>query len=1016
MGMEIDSLYWKVKLKVDELDRDIAAVKAKMGGLNQGVQKETDKTSAYIKKIGAAAAAYFSIQTFTNLISSIGRVRGEFQKYDAVLTNTLGSKGKAQEALSQIQKFAAETPFQITELTSSFVKLANQGFTPTIQQMKQMGDLASSVGKGYDQLTEAILDAAMGEWERMKEFGIKARQEGDKVTVTFKGQSVIIDNTAASIRNYILSLGSMKGVSGALEGISQTIVGMKSNLQDTWDMLLNNIGKRSEGLFAGALQSAQKLVGWLAKINEVKGSDELSKQNMEFKVLTSLLTNANTSQAHRRDLIDEINRKYADYLPNLLTEKSSMDEIKSAIDLANISMSKRIEMLSLEEEYNQLTQDALEKRKTYQDMLLAQEKMQQGDKAGANEILNQYMKDQRGTWLGFGKKTTFGERMALASTESDEAIFKLEEFQRKYQKILSDITPKSDGGSGDDNKGSQGSKAAAAFQLKLAQMKAIYQDYENYKAIWPADADRDFKQLAEKDFRSYLEGLVTSIKDPEMRKVLANALADLPKTTVRVAPPTAIAGKTADKVELSQAAKKAYDEELKMTDKLALSQVKYADAQKLSIGQLQKYITYLKQRYSVIKNINDEEAKKVGLAVLSAKQEQAQKIIELYDQIAEEISKVSIAMANLGVISEESAQQLNQGVKNVSNALKSKSVGEGFAKFAIQVGIDALNYYAKKAQEKLEAESKIFQNEIKKIQDSVDLIDYSTGLKRNEQYLSSLRQMGAEIVDIHQAIKGLGSLGVSLEGITMGRRGGLTDKIADINKAIQFWENIDAGEKKKEKKKAAKNLEKLEALKKLLYDYQDLLNEYYSGITGTTAETISDSIRDGLEGGFKTVADFADDTKSVIRKALMEAFQTKYLDEQVQQWFTAFGVAASDGLDKDEAAKSKAALEALISNSSVAFEEYRKMMEELGVWQTDTSDKASGIKGSFQGMSENTAEALVGQFGAIRFHILEGLELMKQGIIYQKETAINTRRLANIESHLALMASNINSTNRSNGR
>jgi hypothetical protein len=33
-----------------------------------------------------------------------------------------------------------------------------------MEQMRQMGDLASSVGKSFDQLTEAILDAQTGEF------------------------------------------------------------------------------------------------------------------------------------------------------------------------------------------------------------------------------------------------------------------------------------------------------------------------------------------------------------------------------------------------------------------------------------------------------------------------------------------------------------------------------------------------------------------------------------------------------------------------------------------------------------------------------------------------------------------------------------------------------------------------------------------------------------------------------------------------------------------------------------
>ena len=50
------------------------------------------------------------------------------------------------------------------ELTESFIKLKNRGFDPTKEELTQIGDLAASQGKSFDQLTEAILDAQTGEF------------------------------------------------------------------------------------------------------------------------------------------------------------------------------------------------------------------------------------------------------------------------------------------------------------------------------------------------------------------------------------------------------------------------------------------------------------------------------------------------------------------------------------------------------------------------------------------------------------------------------------------------------------------------------------------------------------------------------------------------------------------------------------------------------------------------------------------------------------------------------------
>src|SRR5690606_36201090 len=110
----------------------------------------------------------------------------QYQRMSAVLTS-LGSRSQAQQALRMLEQFAAKTPFQVDKLTESYVKLVNQGFRPTQDELRKLGDLSASVGKDFDQLTEAIIDAQTGEFERLKEFGIRAQKEGDIVIFTFKG-------------------------------------------------------------------------------------------------------------------------------------------------------------------------------------------------------------------------------------------------------------------------------------------------------------------------------------------------------------------------------------------------------------------------------------------------------------------------------------------------------------------------------------------------------------------------------------------------------------------------------------------------------------------------------------------------------------------------------------------------------------------------------------------------------------------------------------------------------------
>ena len=207
-------------------------------------QKSVNNFSANLKQVGGIIAGAFAIDKLMEFGSSVIETTSTFQRFESVLTNTLGSESEAQKALDRITDFASKTPFSVAELTDSFVRLANQGFKPTSEEMRKLGDLASSTGKDFVQLTEAVIDAQVGEFERLKEFGIRASKQGDQVTFTFKNVKTQVDFTSDAIQEYILSLGDLKGVSGAMVGISNTLGGQISNLGDSFDKMKDTIGDK----------------------------------------------------------------------------------------------------------------------------------------------------------------------------------------------------------------------------------------------------------------------------------------------------------------------------------------------------------------------------------------------------------------------------------------------------------------------------------------------------------------------------------------------------------------------------------------------------------------------------------------------------------------------------------------------------------------------------------------------------------------------------------------------------
>lgn len=259
----------EIGAKINEFNQKFNEVNTKLDQSGKEFNKFEKISSSALASLGAA----FSVGAVLSFGKAIIDTTAQFQKMEAVLTNTLGSNSAAKVAMDQIVDFASKTPFQVDELTGAFVKLANRGFTPTIREMTALGDLASSTGKSFDQLAEATLDAMTGEFERLKEFGIKAKAEGDNVAFTFKGVTTEVEKTDEAIQAYILSLGETEGVSGSMAAISETVGGKISNLQDNFTQLQLTLGSSSSGLIAGVLDLAnamtEKLVTSLGAVNTV---------------------------------------------------------------------------------------------------------------------------------------------------------------------------------------------------------------------------------------------------------------------------------------------------------------------------------------------------------------------------------------------------------------------------------------------------------------------------------------------------------------------------------------------------------------------------------------------------------------------------------------------------------------------------------------------------------------------------------------------------------------------------
>jgi hypothetical protein len=211
---------------VDDTDKAFRSVKSSLGGLKNAV----------FSVQGAIAGLAGGVA-----LRGIVEANRTFQNLQASLVTFTGSADAAAKQFQILQEFASQTPFSLQEVVGGFNTLVARGINPTIESFAAFGDIASGTGKSLNQFIEAIADAATGEFERLKEFGITAKSEGDKVAITFGGLTQTIGKNSTEILGYLEQLAQTK-FGGSTARQADTLNGAFSNLGDSLDKLSVSIG------------------------------------------------------------------------------------------------------------------------------------------------------------------------------------------------------------------------------------------------------------------------------------------------------------------------------------------------------------------------------------------------------------------------------------------------------------------------------------------------------------------------------------------------------------------------------------------------------------------------------------------------------------------------------------------------------------------------------------------------------------------------------------------------------
>lgn len=264
----------------------IASETQRLQRANEKVEKSTRKLRSEQSKImdisGQLArkfALLFSVSAMTGYVNKLVEVRGEFELQNRALQSILQNKEQANEIWDKTVQLAVRSPFTVKELVTYTKQLAAYRIEADklYDTNKMLADVSAGLGVSMDRLILAFGQVKAANYLRASEVrqfteaGVNILGELSAIYTELEGKMVSVGDVQERITKRMVTFGDVEEVfkritsAGGIfynmqEVQAETLAGMMSNLQDTFDLMFNDIGKANDGVLKGFVSALRSIV------------------------------------------------------------------------------------------------------------------------------------------------------------------------------------------------------------------------------------------------------------------------------------------------------------------------------------------------------------------------------------------------------------------------------------------------------------------------------------------------------------------------------------------------------------------------------------------------------------------------------------------------------------------------------------------------------------------------------------------------------------------------------------
>lgn len=266
--------------------RTIRAEMDRLNRINQQAVATTDrvrKSQRHLMDISGQLmrrlALVFSVSQMTQYVQKLAQTRGEFELQNAALTAILQNKDEADQLFGQITQLAVQSPFRLKELVTYTKELAAYRIETEklYDTTKMLADVSAGLGVDMSRLILAYGQVKAANYLRgtelrqFSEAGINILGELATYFSEIENRAVSVGEVFEMVSNRMVTFQDVEeifrritsegGIFADMQEVqARTLQGMISNMQDSVDIMLNEIGTANEDILKGSVEAVTNLM------------------------------------------------------------------------------------------------------------------------------------------------------------------------------------------------------------------------------------------------------------------------------------------------------------------------------------------------------------------------------------------------------------------------------------------------------------------------------------------------------------------------------------------------------------------------------------------------------------------------------------------------------------------------------------------------------------------------------------------------------------------------------------